>query len=110
MGPAMEYKYSKDDNFEGLRRQGTIPPVGMPSFPVRLADEIFKVHGTPGRQNDIVLFDALRRRIHGHCTGIAQSGCCEKFVCSDIDEETIARSNLSLLTLDGLSAKDHIMK
>lgn len=39
----MEYKYSKDDNFEDFACGRVLyHRSGMPSFPVRLADEIFK--------------------------------------------------------------------
>jgi len=103
----MEYKYSKDDNFEDFACGRVLyHRSGMPSFPVRLADEIFKrCMGYLGRQNDIVLFDPCCGG--GYLVtvlGLLNPSAIRKFVCSDIDEGAVglARSNLSLLTMDGL--------
>jgi hypothetical protein len=112
----MEYKYSKDDNFEDFACGRVLyHRSGMPSFPVRLADEIFKrCMEHLGRQNDIVLFDpCCGGGYMATVLGLLNPAAVKKFVCSDIDEETVrlARSNLSLLTLDGLSRRrDHIIE
>ena len=103
----MEYKYSKDDNFEDFACGRVLyHRSGMPSFPVRLADEIFKrCMEYLGRQNDIVLFDPCCGG--GYLVtvlGLLNPSAIKEFVCSDIDEDAVglARSNLSLLTMDGL--------
>jgi len=103
----MEYKYSKDDNFEDFACGRVLyHRSGMPSFPVRLADEIFKrCMEHLERQNDIVLFDPCCGG--GYLVtvlGLLNPSAIKKFVCSDIDEEAVglAGSNLSLLTMDGL--------
>ncbi|HPV01861.1 MAG TPA: hypothetical protein PK127_05240, partial [Clostridiales bacterium] len=104
---AMEYKYSKDDNFEDFACGRVLyHRSGMPCFPVRLADEIFKrCMGYLGKQNDIVFFDpCCGGGYMATVLGLLNPEAIRKFVCSDIDEEAVglARSNLSLLTMDGL--------
>lgn len=103
----MEYKYCKDDNFEDFACGRVLyHRSGMPSFPVRLAVEIFKrCMEYLGRQNDIVLFDPCCGG--GYLVtvlGLLNPSAIKEFVCSDIDEDAVglARSNLSLLTMDGL--------
>lgn len=103
----MEYKYCKDDNFEDFACGRVLyHRSGMPSFPVRLADEIFKrCMEYLGRQNDIVLFDPCCGG--GYLVtvlGLLNPSAIKELVCSDIDEDAVglARSNLSLLTMDGL--------
>lgn len=103
----MEYKYSKDDNFEDFACGRVLyHRSGMPCFPVRLADEIFKrCMEHLGRQNDIVLFDpCCGGGYMAAVLGLLNPAAIRKIVCSDIDEEAVglARSNLSLLTMDGL--------
>ncbi|NLH97635.1 MAG: hypothetical protein GX477_09925 [Clostridiaceae bacterium] len=103
----MEYKYSNDDNFEDFACGRVLyHRSGMPCFPVRLADEIFKrCMEHLGRQNDIVLFDpCCGGGYMAAVLGLLNPAAIRKIVCSDIDEEAVglARSNLSLLTMDGL--------
>jgi hypothetical protein len=103
----MEYKYSKDDNFEDFACGRVLyHRTGMPSFPVRLADEIFKrCVEHLGKKDDIVLFDPCCGG--GYMVtvlGLLNSDAIGKFVCSDIDKDSVelAGSNLSLLTLNGM--------
>jgi len=111
----MEYKYSKDDNFEDFASGRVLyHRSGMPCFPVRLADEIFKrCLEHLGRHDDIVFFDpCCGSGYMAAVLGFLNPAAIKKLVCSDIDEEALelARSNLSLLTMDGLlRRKDQVV-
>jgi hypothetical protein len=112
----MEYKYSKNDNYEDFACGRVLyHRSGMPSFPVRLANEIFRRCAEYlGRQRDIVLFDPCCGG--GYMVtvlGFLNPDSIIKFICSDIDKDSVdlAASNLSLLTLDGLhQRRDRILE
>lgn len=103
----MEYKYCTDDSFEDFACGRVIyHKTNTPSFPVRLANEIFRrclVY--VGKDSDITLFDPCCGGGYMITVlGLLNSNIIGSIIGSDINEDTtsLAKSNLSLLTREGL--------
>ncbi len=106
----MEYRFSTEQNFEDFACGRVLyHRSGMPSFPVRLADEIFKrCLEYSDKKRDIVLFDPCSGGGYMVAVlGLLNPAVIGGFICSDIDEASVdlTNSNLSLLTLDGLDQR-----
>ncbi|MDF2544817.1 MAG: hypothetical protein K0S47_4535 [Herbinix sp.] len=106
----MEYKYSQDDNFEDFACGRVIyHKTGMPSFPVRLANEIYRrcLSYLESKEN-ITLYDPCCGG--GYLLtvlGVQNNHSIGKLYGSDIDPTAVslAADNLSLLTKAGLEKR-----
>ncbi len=103
----MNYKYFNNDNFEDFACGRVIYHKSkMPSFPVRLAGEIFmRCVEHLGKGNEIILYDPCCGGGYMLTVlGLLNPEKISTIIGSDIDEVSLslAKSNLSLLSKEGL--------
>lgn len=103
----MEYKYCADSNFEDYACGRVIyHKSNMPSFPVRLSNEIFRrCLEYTGKNNNVTLYDPCCGGGYMITVlGLLNSDVIGRIIGSDINEDAIvlAKSNLSLLNKNGL--------
>ncbi|HWQ57846.1 MAG TPA: hypothetical protein VN540_02410 [Clostridia bacterium] len=106
----MQYRHSKDDNFDDLAcGKALIGRAGFPNFPVRLAQEMFgRCLNYLGRERELCVYDPCCGG--GYLLAVLGFLNLDKvaaFAASDIDAEAVAlaRDNLSLLTREGLKRR-----
>lgn len=106
----MVYKFAPDENYEDLAGGRVLyHRGGMPSFPVRLGNEIFRrCLSYCGKKSGIRLYDpccggAYLLTVLGFFNGNA----IEEIIGSDIDQTALAlaKDNLSLLTPEGRTCR-----
>lgn len=103
----MEYKFCMDDNFEDLASGRVLyGNCGLPNFPVRLGNEIFRrcLQYTE-KKEDVTVYDpCCGGGYFLTVLGFCNEGVIGKVIGSDIDEQMLAhaRRNVSLLSKEGL--------
>jgi len=106
----MEYKYSRDDNYEDYASGRVIyGGKGIPNFPVRLLNEIFgRAKSYLEKQSEIIVYDPCCGGGYALTVlGFFHSDCINMLYGSDIDENmvTYANKNTKLLTAAGLEER-----
>ncbi len=107
----MTYRYAvQRDDYSDLASGLVLRSApGMPGFPVRLASEIFqRASEIHGRGGSLTVWDPCCGS--GYLLtvmGLLHPGRIHTIVASDVDESalSLAKANLGLLTVDGLSAR-----
>lgn len=106
----MEYKYGKNDNYENFSAGRVIYNVkGMTNFPVRLAQEIYgRCLKYSAKKRDIILYDCCCGGAYLLTVlGFLNQDSIGRIYGSDINKEIldIARTNLSLLSIEGINKR-----
>ncbi len=103
----MEYKYTPNENFEDLASGRVLYHMGgEPSFPVRLALEIYeRCRQYSVKKSELTLYDCCCGGAYMLTVlGLMKNSTIAKLYGSDIDPKSLklAKDNLSLLTPSGL--------
>lgn len=111
----MEYKYTKNDNYEDFASGRVLYHVGgEPTFPVRLALEIYeRCLLYSNKKTEISLYDCCCGGAYMlTILGLLKSDTLSSLYGSDINSESIklAKDNLSLLTKNGISKRRDELK
>lgn len=106
----MEYKYSRDDNYEDYASGRVIyGGKGIPNFPVRLLNEMFgRAKSYLEKQSEISVYDPCCGGGYALTVlGFFHSDCINMLYGSDIDENMVAyaNKNTKLLTAAGLEER-----
>lgn len=99
----MEYKYSRDDNYEDYASGRVIyGGKGIPNFPVRLLNEMFgRAKSYLEKQSEIIVYDPCCGGGYALTVlGFFHDHCINKLYGSDVDADmvTYAIKNTKLLT------------
>ena len=106
----MEYKYTKNDNYEDFASGRVLYHVGgEPTFPVRLALEIYeRCLSYSNKKTEISLYDCCCGGAYMlTILGLLKSTSISMLYGSDINSEsiTLAKDNLGLLTKSGIDRR-----
>ncbi len=106
----MEYKFTKNDNFEDFSSGRVLYHIGgEPTFPVRLTLEIYeRCLEYSNKKTDITLYDCCCGGAYMlTILGLLKNGTISRLFGSDIDKKSIrlAEDNLGLLTESGLNKR-----
>ncbi len=110
----MKYKYCENDNFEDFASGRVIyGGTGVPNFPVRLGNEIFRrcLNYKKGK-DDLTVYDPCCGGGYLLTVLGLLNPCISEIVGSDIDDAMlqIAGKNFSLLSPDGLMKREQELK
>ncbi len=106
----MEYKFTKNDNFEDFSSGRVLYHIGgEPTFPVRLTLEIYeRCLEYSNKKTDITLYDCCCGGAYMlTILGLLKNNTISRLFGSDIDTKSIrlAEDNLGLLTASGLNKR-----
>ena len=106
----MEYKFTKNDNFEDYASGRVLYHMGgEPTFPVRLTLEIYeRCLNYSNKKTDIILYDCCCGGAYMlTILGLLKNNSISKLYGSDINEKSLrlAEDNLGLLTESGINQR-----